>query len=266
MIGDPFFDMLMAKREGGDALFTTVGSHSWIVPIGVTSVCVVCVGGGAGGGPSYPVGLPPAGGAGGDGGGLVYCNNIAVTPGTTCTIAIPNVSAGDYTTYFRLPGSPIKELLVNGRAFSAGYAISGYVAHYGGLGGNSKSASGGSGGGGAAGYLEDGGNAGSGTLPSIDAAAQGGVLSGGAGGGGGGGIGLYGTGSYGASKSSGGSRGTNGQSDTASVVGGNGGLYGGGGGGGGPAVYSASGGVGGGGAVRIIWGPDRSFPYNAGPI
>ena len=36
-----------AAAPTGQVAFTTPGTHLWIVPAGVTSVCVVCVGGGA---------------------------------------------------------------------------------------------------------------------------------------------------------------------------------------------------------------------------
>lgn len=262
MIGDPFFDTLMSKREGGEVIFASAGSYSWEVPPGVTSVCVVCVGYGGSGGPSYSQGTPVMGGVGGNGGGLVYCNNITVTPGTTCTI---NIDSSTLAASFKLPGSPTKQLRMVGRTFSTSGAITGYVTYSGGLGSNSPSAHGGAGGGGAAGYSENGGNARISTLPSVDAAAQGANRADWAGGNGGGGVNLFGSGIPGESYSQGGSWGANGVSGSG-PNGGNGGQYGGGGGGGGVGSYSAPGGTGGQGAVRIIWGPGRSFPYNAGPI
>ena len=58
------------------------GYLPWMVPAGVTSVCVVCVGnGGAGiqfGGIVY----------GGGGGGLAYKNNITVTPGDSILLGV----------------------------------------------------------------------------------------------------------------------------------------------------------------------------------
>lgn len=70
----------------GQDEYTTPGMHTWVVPTGVTSICVVCVGGGAGTasnvdgtGSSY---------YGGGGGGLTYKNNISVTPGVGYTVIV----------------------------------------------------------------------------------------------------------------------------------------------------------------------------------
>ena len=49
-------------------------TYSWTVPEGVTSISVICVGGGGGGQPEHD-------GASGAGGALAYKNNIPVTPG-----------------------------------------------------------------------------------------------------------------------------------------------------------------------------------------
>jgi hypothetical protein len=64
----------------GQELFTTPGIHTFTVPAGVTSICVVVVGGGGAGAPYF--------GMGGAGGGLAYKNNITVTPGANCTITV----------------------------------------------------------------------------------------------------------------------------------------------------------------------------------
>ena len=65
--------------------YTIPGTYTWVVPVGVTSVCVICVGGGGGGWkPNYA-------GGGGGGGGLVWVNDIAVTAGQSYSI---NVGAG----------------------------------------------------------------------------------------------------------------------------------------------------------------------------
>ena len=50
--------------------------QNWTVPAGVTSVCMLCVGGGAG----------ADGGNNGGGGGLTWINDVPVTPGTTLQI------------------------------------------------------------------------------------------------------------------------------------------------------------------------------------
>lgn len=60
----------------GQQAWTTPGTYNFTVPSGVTSICGVCVGGGATGAFSY----------GGYGGCLAYSNDIAVTPGEVLTI------------------------------------------------------------------------------------------------------------------------------------------------------------------------------------
>ena len=55
--------------------------YSWTVPDDVTSISVVCVGGGGSGQPDHD-------GASGSGGGLAYKNNITVTPGETVTVVV----------------------------------------------------------------------------------------------------------------------------------------------------------------------------------
>ena len=77
----------------GDALFhadsvNSTASYSWAVPTGVTSISVICVGGGGGGETNHD-------GASGCGGGLAYKNNITVTPGATVSVY---VGGGGYGT------------------------------------------------------------------------------------------------------------------------------------------------------------------------
>lgn len=62
--------------------YTTPGTYSWLCPAGVTSVGVVCVGGGGGGG------FGDAVGAGGAGGNLRYANNIPVVPGQAYQVIV----------------------------------------------------------------------------------------------------------------------------------------------------------------------------------
>lgn len=72
----------------GDQLYDTPGTYSWTAPEGVSSVCVVCIGGGGAGtrgtSPSDSLQLRRGGG----GGGLGWKNNIAVTPGQTYTVVV----------------------------------------------------------------------------------------------------------------------------------------------------------------------------------
>jgi hypothetical protein len=252
-----------ATYQGGD----NGGTYTWVAPAGVTSVCVVCVGAGAGG--------PACGG-----GALAYKNNIPVTPGNEYTVRVgarggPSSVGGE--AYF-IDTSTV-------RAGGGGWTSGGTFTGDGGGNGGSGSA----GGGGAGGYSGNGGN---GSIYSAQAGSGGG---GGGGfgydtmyssnffGSGGGGVGLLGQGSNGSAGyysngnffsvgGTGGSAGSNGAigvTNNAETepgvyidygVGGWGGNYGGGGGGG----YINSGygehGQGGMSAVRIIWGTGRSFP------
>ena len=75
----------------GQVAYTTPGTYSWTAPAGVTSVCVVCVGGG-GSGAWQTNAISPQGGSGG---GLGWKNNIAVTPGQTYTVVVGAGGAAD---------------------------------------------------------------------------------------------------------------------------------------------------------------------------
>lgn len=243
----------------GQQAFTTPGTYTWVVPYGVTSVCVVCIGGGARGG-----------------GGLGWKNNIPVTPGESITVVVgagsdkngsPN---GD--SYFKSPS-----IVAGGRA--VGGLGGGYTGDGGGNGGNAPTGVPNSwGGGGAGGYSGNGGDGGA--YDNCGAAGSGGGGGGGGGGnigsqygtwtggGGGGGTGILGQGASGGGgcpndTSTGGGGGGSGGGDggigvdtAAGGFAGGGGSYGGGGG------YGSGDGIAGGagGAVRIIWGAGRAFP------
>ncbi len=45
--GGALFEGVAAASPSGQQAYTTAGTFSWTAPAGVTSVCVVCVGGGA---------------------------------------------------------------------------------------------------------------------------------------------------------------------------------------------------------------------------
>lgn len=202
----------------GEAVYTIPGSYDFIVPGGVTSVCVVCVGGGSN-----------INSGGGGGGGLGWRNDISVVPGQS--IAVTVGSLGGTSSFGTV-------LSATGGSGTTGGHPSGHTG-----GGNGGDALRPYCGAGAGGYSGDGG----------DADYPGHAGSGGGGGGGapatsdaigsyGGGVGLYGEGSSGA--------GSTGYPDAGKPgSGGSGALYG--------------GGKSGTGAVRIIWGPSRSFPNNA---
>ena len=68
--------------------WNTQETYTWTVPAGVTSICVICVGGGGAGETQHD-------GASGGGGGLAYKNDITVTPGENVTV---RVGAGGFAT------------------------------------------------------------------------------------------------------------------------------------------------------------------------
>jgi hypothetical protein len=254
----------------GEASFITAGTFSWTVPTNVTSVSVVAVGAGGGGSVNEQ-------GTGG-GGALAYKNNISVTPGTSITVVVGaggTASTGDGVaaqnggnSSFGSVFTALGGLGAQGGAQDTNRGATGTYDFVGlggaGVGGGLSDTGQSQGGGGAGGYSGNGGNGGWSSRAATDG--QGGGGGGGSGSGelydsGGGGVGIFGQGASGAAGTTsqggqGGSGGTNGTfipTDDAGRA--NGGTYGGGGG-----TNDAFGGNGGGGAVRIIWGPNRSFP------
>ncbi len=269
-------------------------SHTWTVPDGVTSVCVVCIGGGGGGmyygnnneAWTYAMG-------GGAGGALAWLNNFTVTPGQQITINVGK--GGAYHSSFS-PTTPqdggdswfhsTSTIIARGgdagdyndNTISGGtYTVtSSYGTTGGGEGGDpirtSSSGYGPAGGGGAGGYSGNGGNGRDDAAASGDSGSGGGASGGGdAGGtyedhisGGGGGVGVYGEGSSGVGQTNGtgqgGSGGDNSLVPTNLIGTQDGGDYGGGGGGKSSNYWGNFAGNGAAGAVRVIWGPNRSFP------
>lgn len=230
----------------GQDAYTTAGSYSWVAPTGVTSVCVVAVGGGAGGWNGINNNS-----RGGGGGGLGWKNNITVVPGNSYTVVVgARAGAGVAGTSYFINTSTVAGIGGQGDEPSNPSRTSGggYVGDGGGNGGNGGQSISYGGGGGAGGYSGNGGAGGT----------TGASGSGGGGGGAndaasnpntgyGGGVGILGQGANGAGGANGGG-GSGGASGTAQE----GGAYGGG-------SYGAAG-NGGVGAVRIIWGSGRAFP------
>ena len=81
-----------SSAEPGEAIFhadnwtqlltwNAYTNYTWTVPEGVTSISVICVGGGGGGQPEHD-------GASGCGGALAYKNNITVVPGTNISVVV----------------------------------------------------------------------------------------------------------------------------------------------------------------------------------
>ena len=263
--------VLQFAAPPASVLFTTVGTHTWTAPAGVTSVSAVVIGGGANGSDGGGI-------LGGGGGALAWKNNITVVPGNTYNVVVgagsvhdsdDTVSAGGYSLF----KDQTTVYATGGQSFNSTTAQPVgdryYTGDGGGLGG--VPAQGGSG---AGGYSGNGGTGG-------DYNANGSSGSGGGGGGGGGrdqyrfyiaggggGVGVYGEGTSGSGGAtgypgvggSGGSDGGAGYQVSSAGYGGDGGLYGGGGAAGQNTSSYAMGGSGANGAVRIIWGVGRAFP------
>lgn len=246
----------------GTAFSMSPGTYQWTCPPGVTSVSVVCIGGGGATGSTF------SGYGAGGGGGLGWKNNIAVVPGQKYTVVVGaggqvgSTNGGD--SYF-INTSTVRGLGGStgfGSAGGAGGTFTGDGGGNGGRGGN-YSGSGFGGGGGAGGYTGNGGQGG-------DPQTSGGDGAGGGAGGAGGsnssfgtrrgaGTGIFGQGTSGfggvysttsgnSSQATGGSGGTIGQPV---IVGSN--DYGGSAGGGGGAAASTAASNGAHGAVGILW-------------
>lgn len=274
--------------DPGQEEYTTPGTYTWICPVGVSRVSVLCVGaGGPGGpGPGFPNYSATQPGNGGGGGALAYSNDIGVLPGQSYTVVVGEAIgygpsypsfAGGYSSFSRTSDNLTYVLAIGGnRGLSPGNGAGGSfsdcigdVRRSGGNGGDGGTYAGG--GGGAAGYSGNGGNGGGTTGPGTGENGTGG----GAGGGGrssfdvpgaGGGVGIYGEGSSGTGGNlgqpgNGGSAGSAGITFAGITIGG---TAGGGGGGGATGIDP---GFGGHGAVRIIWGANRAFPStNTGDV
>lgn len=251
----------VANIPPGQQAYITPGTYSWTAPAGVTSVCVVCVGGG-GGGMRFTSGYKM--GCGGGGGGLGWKNNIPVVPGQSYTVVVgaagtygTNYPSGNGGTSYFIDTSTVAGFGGQG-ASNSNVGGGAYAGDGGGIGGSSGGdATNNTGGaGGAGGYAGKGGR-GSGSGYTVTEAS--GLPSGGAGGGGGannsggmngGGVGIYGQGTTGSNgvgwRSGTGTDGTPGSGGSNTTYGGGGGMY------------STPGA--GTGAVRIIWGTGRAFP------
>jgi hypothetical protein len=259
--------ILQPKTNAGGHLYTnsttSVRNFTFTVPTGITSICILCVGGSGTNTKNNPPNSSWFGGS---------TTNPIIAGSTVICYAGGGSGTGsgfgDGLTFFIGGGSTATSVT----------QATGAVTNSGGLGGNVANG----GGGGAGGYSGSGG-AGGGT----GVAGSGGGGGGGNAGRGGGGVGLYPTAITNGAANGGG--GSGGQSATTAT----GGLYGGGwcygstartyGGGGGALTYlnnypvtpgtnynitvglkggisTGGGSTSGGGAVRIIWGTGRSFP------
>lgn len=239
----------------GQQAFTTAGTFTWTCPVGVTSVSVVLVGAGRQG----------SGSVGGSGGALCWKNSIAVTEGVGYAVKVPKVtvangSANDGDATFTVGGTVyFAQSAFGGNSGVPERSFPGTtrLGDGGGNGGNGTLGTPGSGfssgGAGAGGYSGNGGNGGNGTETATAGAGGGGGGGNASGQWGGGGVGLLGEGANGAPGAGG--RGGSGGENAGAGNAGNPGNFGGGGG----TTGGTSIGLGRG-AVRIIWGPSRSFP------
>jgi len=277
------------RNTSGATASVSAYTHTWTVPDLVTSVSVVCIGGGGGGMVySYNNSYIQYAMNGGGGGALAWLNDITVTPGESISIQVGAYGTyGYYTTGSRAGGDSFfkNASTINAGGGSPGRyntTISGgtktistsYGTYGGGDGGDSVNLgyySGPSGGGGAGGYSGDGGDGKAGTATGDNGAGGGGAGGAGATGtyayhisGGGGGVAPYGEGTSGSGGSAGEAGGGSGGDDSSvptnvngTQVGGN---YGGGGGGKSSNYWGGHAGNGGQGVVRVIWGSGRAFP------
>jgi hypothetical protein len=298
----------------GQQAYTTAGTYAFTVPANVTSVSMVCVGGGK----ASSVNTSP-----GAGGSLAYTNNYSVSPAQLLYVTVggtsysgnagnsSRVALADGTTICRGSGGDSGVANVGDNFYTSGVVYSN-SAGMGGAGVGGYSANGGAGstsGGANGGSSSGGGGGGGGSSPfaSYGNSNIGYTTNFVGGGGGGGGVNIVGAGSNGVGGSTGGSFGDfctggsgggGGSSGNSGITGGysqgnvdyglvagnggDGGQFGGGGGSIGywikydwdealqEFVYAGAefgaNGLGANGAVRIIWGPGRSYPSAAANV
>lgn len=81
--------------SNGQAVYTTIGAHSFVVPIETGSVLISAIGPGGGGGAGLSTtNVAVAGGGGGGSGDFIYKKAYPVVPGETITITIQGGGAG----------------------------------------------------------------------------------------------------------------------------------------------------------------------------
>ena len=270
-IGNGIMNGALPPVPNGQTNFLTVGTFDFVVPVDVSRICALAIGGGAGGDSG------DYGGDGGGGGALCYANDIPTTPGETLTVIVPAGGVCGIEAYrgggnggwaYVKRGATV--LLIGYGGYSGGASNTGiYSGGGGGSGGDSDGANYGGGGGGAGGYSGSGGSGGISLDVEGDTNPTAGQGGGGGGGkqngnssAGGGGVGIYGEGASGIAGgvpvNDNGGKGGSGGSDGGNTHSGNGGNYGGGGGGG--ALPGYDGMFGAQGAIRIIYGEGRAYP------
>src|SRR3989344_3109 len=251
----PYAKLSIWNTDTTKTSYTTAGSDSYVVPVGVTSITVKAWGAGGGGGSDSAAGGPTAGAGGG--GGFAQAT-INVTPGETLTIEVGTGGAGAAAQ-----GGG------NGGGYTAIKRGSTYLvqAGAGGGGGGMNQAGAGGAGGGASGIIGTNGQTAVAGGPGTDSA-------GGAGGAGGtsgtnGAAGVANAGGNGGATGSGGAGGTGagGAGGTAAAgggAGGGGGRFG--GCGGENAQAGSNGGGGGGGGSDLVTGTDTVETAGSGVV
>jgi hypothetical protein len=160
------YEAIYTPSTSGGTLITATGQRqfTFTVPAGVTSISVVCVGGGG-----FSIG---SNGSGGGGGALAYVNNYSVTPGQTFTVIVgggpsnigssqQNTSSSRNTTFGgTICGAGGGQTNAGSAANNAGGAVLYGTGGAGGIGTYASNPYGG-GGGGAGGYSGAGGAGGS---------------------------------------------------------------------------------------------------------
>jgi Chaperone of endosialidase len=96
----PTFNCLTNLTTTSAVSFTTTGTSTWTVPPGIQTASALLV---AGGGGSTGLAGNPSGGGGA--GGVVYCTNLSLSPGTTCTIIVGVGGTGQTGVDRGCPGS-----------------------------------------------------------------------------------------------------------------------------------------------------------------
>jgi hypothetical protein len=154
-------------------IFTTVGTHSWTVPTGITEISILMIGGGGGSGTGPATSSWDSSGFSGGGGGSHYRNSISVFPGDVLTVSVGagGAGAGGGTTYGTSGVDGGNSEIINdgvllGRGSGGGKTGPAQPHNYnfsypGGTAGGYESSLGGGGGNGAAGLGTTGGFAGS---------------------------------------------------------------------------------------------------------
>jgi len=153
-------------------IFTTVGTHSWTVPTGITEISILMIGGGGGSGNGPATSSWDSSGFSAGGGGSHYRNSVSVFPGDVLTVSVGAGGSGPGTNTYGTSGVDggnseiINDTVLLGRGYGGGKSGPAQTHNYnfayaGGTGGGYESSLGGGGGNGAAGLGTTGGFAGS---------------------------------------------------------------------------------------------------------